>query len=481
MKCMEQESIRIAPSAALDRGARPRSSAKMAQMPVRKLLVDMGLPMMASMLGQALYNVVDTLFVSRIPDAAGVANAGELAINALTLAFPVQMLIMALGVGTGVGVNAVIARLLGMGEVRRAQQAAGNALFVSLLYCAAMVLFGLLGVGEFIRSQTANETVAAFGTTYAQIVSVFSLGTFGYMCLEKVTIAVGRTKITMASQIAGALTNIALDPILIYGWFGLPALGVEGAAIATVTGQFVSLVLIGWFYVGSNRILPIGPTDLKPSADLLKRLYRIGIPAIVMQILVPIVSYAMNLILGSVSESAVTAYGIYYKLQNFIFMPAYGLNNASIPIISFNYGAANRQRVLQAVRWALIYVTAIMAIGVVLLEGFARPIVSLFVVSADTEGLCAVALRLIAWGFFFAGVNIVLQGACQALGSGASSLVISLVRLAAVPLPVACALAQSAPLQAWVWLAIPLGEMAASAVAVAVTMLIYRRTAGGLD
>lgn len=448
---------------------------KMAAMPVPKLILNMGFPMMLSMLGQALYNVVDTFYVSRIPDSQGFANAGEMAINALTLAFPVQMLIMALGVGTGVGVNALISRLLGMKQKKQAENAAGNALFVTVLYFLAMFLFGLFGAEAFIRTQTNNRVIASMGVIYVRIISVFSLGTLGNMCLEKVTIATGRTKITMLTQIAGALTNILLDPVLIYGWIGFPAMGVKGAAIATVVGQFVSLILIGRFYLGKRQILSIHMKDFKPQKRILGELYRIGIPAIAMQILVPIMSYAMNLILGSISESAVTAYGIYYKLQNFIFMPGYGLNNASIPIISFNFGAEKKQRIAQTIRWALIDVTVIMLIGVILLEGFTEPIVSLFSVTDETEALCIMALRIIVWGFFFAGVNIILQGVCQALGNGNYSLIISLVRLIVIPLSAAFLLAKLPQALQVVWFSIPMGEFAASVIAAILTVSLYKR------
>jgi multidrug efflux pump len=453
----------------------------MAVMPVPKLILNMGLPMMISMLGQALYNVVDTFFVSRIPDSDGMAHAGELAINALTLAFPVQMMIMALGVGTGVGINALISRMLGMKRQRQAENAAGNALFVTLLYFLAMFLFGLLGAGAFIGSQTDNAAIARLGTEYVRIICVFSLGTLGYMCLEKVTIATGNTRITMLAQIGGAVTNILLDPVMIYGLIGFPAMGVRGAAIATVIGQFVSLIWIGTFFIKKDRIMTIRYSDLRPKAVILKELYRIGIPAIVMQILVPIMSYAMNLILVSISEAAVTAYGIYYKLQNFVFMPGYGLNNASIPIISFNYGAREKGRIRAAIRWALTDVTVIMAVGVILMEGRTRQIVSLFALSPQTEDLCVTALRIIVWGFFFAGVNIILQGVCQALGNGRFSLIISLIRLIAVPVTAAYFFSRTAQAQEIVWYAILMGEAAASLVAAVLTTRLYKQKTGKLE
>lgn len=448
---------------------------KMLAMPVPKLMMNMGLPMMISMLGQALYNVVDTFYVSRIPDTAGVIHAGEKAINALTLSFPIQMLIIALGVGTGVGINALVARYLGMKAKRQAENAAGNALFASCMYFLAMFVFGLFGAGTFIRSQTHDPVIAAFGTIYVRIISVFSLGSLAYMSLEKVMIATGRTKITMMTQMAGALTNIILDPILIYGWLGLPAMGVTGAAVATVIGQFVSLIWIGSFYLKKERFMAIRRSDLKPNAKLLRELYQVGVPAIIMQILVPIMAYAMNLILGSLSEAAVTAYGIYYKLQNFIFMPGYGLNNASIPIIAYNYGARKKRRIASAIRWALVDITVIMAIGVVLLAGFTQPIVSIFSVSAETSALCVQALKIIVAGFFFAGVNIILQGVCQALGNGTDSLIVSLIRFIAVPLPAAYVLTKTLRPAFWVWFSIPMGELAAAVVAVCLTLSLYKK------
>lgn len=444
-----------------------------------RLLISMGLPMMLSMLGQALYNVVDTFYVSRIPDSAGIQNAGEMAINALTLAFPIQMILMALGVGTGVGINALIARFLGMKDVQKAAHAAGNALFLSFCYFCVMFLFGMFGAGAFIRSQSDNPVIISFGISYVRIISVFSLGTLGYMCLEKITIATGRTKITMLTQFAGAITNIVLDPIFIYGWFGLPAMGVTGAAIATVVGQFVSLIYIGFFYLRKTPILAIHRQDFRPDRGIIRAIYQVGIPAIAMQLLVPIETYAMNLILGSISESAVTAYGIYNKLQNFIFMPAYGLNNASIPSISYNYGAGKRDRIGSLVRWALIYAMGIMGIGVILLEGWCRPILGLFAVTPETEEIGVRALRIIVAGFFFAGVNIILQGVCQALGRGQYSLIISFVRMILVPLPLAFVLSRTESAAWLVWFAVPAGEAAASAAAVLLFRKTYRETVTG--
>lgn len=452
----------------------PQSGNKMAVMPVKNLLLNMGAPMMISMLGQALYNVVDTFFVSHIPDTAQIADMGDKAINALTLAFPIQMLIMALGVGTGVGINAMIAKNLGCKDHEQASLTAGNAIFTALCYFVLIFLFGITASKAFIYSQTTDAVIAQMGTTYLRIITVFSLGTLGYMCLEKIVMGTGKTTITMLCQLAGAVTNIILDPIMIYGHFGCPAMGVAGAAWATVIGQFVSLIVIAVVYFRKGIGIDNGIRYIKPEKRTLGSIYSIGLPAIVMQILTPIMSYAMNLILGTISVSAVTAYGVYYKLQNFIFMPGYGLNNASIPIISYNFGAKNRERVSQAIRYGLLYVSGIMLIGIILLQIFAHPIVGIFSVTEESQQLCVLALRIITCGFFFAGANIILQGVCQALGHGSYSLMISLLRFIVLALPLAWVLSLSANAADVVWLALPVAEAGACAAAVLLTRRAYK-------
>ena len=446
----------------------------MAQMPVKKLLLNMGTPMMISMLGQALYNVVDTFFVSHIPDTAAVADMGDKAINALTLAFPIQMLIVALGVGTGVGINATVAKNLGQGDRKQASRTAGNAVFLALCYFTAMLLFGLTCSRAFIGSQTGDALIADMGTAYLSIITIFSLGTLGYMCIEKVVMGTGQTTITMICQLAGALTNIILDPIMIYGWLGCPAMGVTGAAWATVIGQFVSLIVIVVFCFKTDMGIGGMFRNLKPDGKTISAIYSIGLPAIVMQVLTPIMTYAMNLILGAISVSSVTAYGVYYKLQNFIFMPGFGLNNASIPIISFNRGAGDKGRVAQTIRCGLIYVSCLMLAGIVLLQVFAGQIVGMFSVSAESSQLCVLALRIITCGFLFAGANIILQGVCQTLGKGTYSLIISLLRFIVLALPLAWALSMLPNAADVIWAALPIAEAGACAAAVILTKKAYK-------
>lgn len=453
----------------------PQGRNKMAEIPIKSLLLNMGAPMMISMLGQALYNVVDTFFVSHIPDTAQIADMGDKAINALTLAFPIQMLIMALGVGTGVGINAMIAKNLGCGDREQASRTAGNAIFVTLCYFILLFLFGLTSVALFIHSQTTDMVIAEMATTYLRIITVFSLGTFGYMCLEKIVMGTGKTTITMICQLAGAITNIVLDPIMIYGLIGIPGMGVAGAALATVIGQFVSLIVIAVVYFKKGVGIENNIRYLKPNRQTLGSIYSIGLPAIVMQILTPIMSYALNLILGGISVSAVTAYGVYYKLQNFIFMPGYGLNNASIPIISYNFGAKNKDRVAQTIRYGLIYVSLIMLAGIILLQLFARQIVGIFSVTEESHQLCVMALRIITCGFFFAGANIILQGVCQALGRGGYSLIISLFRFIVLALPLAWMLSRMQNAASIVWLSLPVAEAGACVAAIGLTRRTYRK------
>lgn len=453
---------------------------KMGSTPVPRLLLGMAAPMMLSMIVQALYNVVDSLFVSYIPDTPELLHAGDMAVNALTLAFPVQMLILALCIGTGVGVNASLARSLGEGNREQAGRIAGNAIALSLGYYLLTLLFGLVGARAYLESQTSDPVVLAFSYSYLSIVTVCAFGSIGFMCFEKLLQATGKTTAAMAGQLVGSLTNLVLDPICIFGYFGVPAMGVTGAAIATVIGQCASFAVSLLLHFRCNREVPFRLALLRPRAGIILEIYRVGGPAIVMQSLTSVMTYGVNLILGAVSATAVTAYGVYFKLQNFIFMPAYGLNNASIPILSFNYGAKAAHRIRQTIRWGLGTVLVIMLAGMLLLQLGARPIVHCFSLSAEAVALCVTALRIITLGFLFAGVNILLQGVCQALGNGMYSLLISLVRMVIVVLPLAWLLSRLPNAVTWVWLAFPISELSACAVAGGLTLRLYRRRAAQL-
>jgi putative MATE family efflux protein len=431
--------------------------------------------MMISMLGQALYNVVDSYFVSHMPDTAVISDMGDKAVNALTLAFPVQMLIMALGVGTGVGINAGLARSLGMKKRDTASRTAGNALFISACYYIAILLFGIFGTRAFIHSQTADPVISEMAVTYLKIVTIWSFGTVFYMSLEKIVMAAGNTMITMIAQLAGAVTNIVLDPVMIFGLLGCPEMGVAGAAAATVIGQCVSLAILLFMHLRYNDSVDRSFRYLRPEAAVIRNIYSIGAPAILMQALTSFMTYGMNRILGSLSASMVTAYGIYYKLQNFIFMPAYGLNNASIPIISYNFGAQNKVRIRDTIKYAIIDVSVIMTAGILLLQIFPAQIVGIFSLTEESRALCITALHIVTWGFFFAGLNIILQGVCQALGNGMFSLFISLLRMLVIVLPLAAFLSAMPGGQTSVWFSIPAAEAAAGMAAILLTRKLYRK------
>ena len=448
---------------------------KMGSVPVPKLLLSMGAPMMLSMLGQALYNMVDTFFVSWIPDTAEVAQMGDKAINALTLAYPIQMLMIALMVGIGIATNTMLAQSLGQKDRERASRVAGNAMMISLCFFVVVFLFGLFGARAFIASQTRDSVVVELGTTYLRIVTLLSFGTIGYMCLEKVVMGCGNTKATMIGQLSGAITNIILDPILIFGLLGLPALGVAGAAWATIIGQFVSFFVIAYINFRKNKEVDSGLKYLRPHKVILKTIFTISFPATVMQVLTPVMSYGMNLILGTMSSFAVTAYGVYYKLQYFVYMAAYGLNNASISITAYNLGAKNKKRISLSIRYALTYVLIIMTVGVALLQIFARPLVGLFSIAEESTNLCIWAVHIASLGFFFGGANIMLSGICQALGNGIYSLIVSLLRYVVVALPLAYVFTLTVWGGTLVWAALPIAEAVACAVAALLTRKLYKK------
>lgn len=426
--------------------------------------------MILSMVGQALYNMVDAFFVSRIADTAQVAEMGDKAINALTLAYPIQMLMIAVVTGIGIGTNSLLAQSLGRKDRERASWIAGNAMMFCLCFFAVIFLFGLFGAQAFICSQTKDSVVVELGTTYLRIVTVFSLGAIGYMCLEKVVMGCGNTRATMIGQLSGVITNIILDPVMIFGL----SMGVAGAAWATIIGQFVSLFVIAYVNFFRNKEIDSGLKYLRPRKDTLKSIFTIGLPAIVMQILTPVLSYGLNLILGTISSYAVTAYGIYYKLQYFMFMAIFGLNNASIPTVSYNLGAKNQERIRQSIKFAVIYAVVIMAAGIVVLQLFARPIVGLFSVAEESANLAVWALHVITWAFVFSGINIILQGVCQALGNGVYALTVALLRQLVIVLPLAYVFSRTASAGALVWWSIPIAEVVGCAVAVILTRRLYK-------
>lgn len=395
---------------------------KMAVLPVKKLMLSMGIPMIISMVLQAVYNIVDSAFVSNM------AEGGEEALNALTLAFPLQVLMIAVGIGTGVGANVLIAKSLGQNKVETANKTAGNAIFLGIVICIVFMIFGLFGVKTYINSQTDNSVIAEMGIDYLSICCLVSFGMSLFAVFEKMLQASGHSLCSTIAQILGAVTNIILDPVLIYGLFGLPEMKVKGAAYATVIGQIVSFVTALIFHLKFNNSIRIGICHLKPDTGIIGRIYRIGFPAIISQALISVMTYGMNLILKDVSENMVTAYGLYYKIQQFLLFAAFGMRDAITPVTAFSYGMKNKQRIKDCVRFGHLFTSVIMFAGFIILEISAVPFSKVFGLSGETQTLCVSAIHIISAGLVFAGVNIAFQGIFQAMGSGTGSLAVSVCR-----------------------------------------------------
>ncbi len=426
---------------------------KMGIEPVGSLILKMGIPMILSMMLQAFYNIVDSYFVSSM------SGVGDAAVNALTLAFPIQALMVAMGIGTGVGVNSLLSKYLGMGDRERASRIAGNAIFLGICTYIIFLIFGLFFVNIYISSQTADPVIREMGCSYLKICTVLSFGSIIYMIYEKLLQGTGKTVLSTIAQVSGAITNIILDPIMIFGMFGCPAMGIEGAAIATVIGQVVSLIMGMIFHHTKNKEIETKSEYMIPNKAIIAAIYRVGIPAIIMQALMSVMTYCINIIFVRISGSVVTAYGIYFKIQQFVFFAAFGLNNAIIPIVAFNYGMRDKTRIKKAIRCGLLYNAAIMLAGAILLQIFGRQIIGIFDVSEEVKNLSIQAVRIITFGYIFVGANVIFQGVFQALGEGIKSLVISAIRLIIVVIPLAYFLTTLPGAENIVWAAFPIAEV----------------------
>ena len=404
-------------------------SNKMKDMPVNKLMIQMGIPMILSMALQAVYNIVDSAFVGNM------RQGSEAALNALTLVFPVQMLMVAVGIGTGVGTNALLALTLGQGNNKKAARVAGNSLFLGMIIYALCLLFGIFGVNTYISSQTADPEVISMGTSYLRICCVISFGIIFFSLFEKLLQATGRSLYSTIGQVVGAVVNIILDPIMIYGIGPVPEMGVKGAAYATVIGQVASAVLLFIFHMKLNKEFRHDVKYMKPDAKIIKEIYSIGLPAIIAQALMSIMVYAMNLIL-KFNASAQTAYGLFYKVQQFVLFLAFGLRDAITPIIAFAYGMGSRKRINDGIKFGLIYTAVLMIMGILITEIFPGAFASLFN-AGQSRAYFISAMRIISISFIFAGINVAYQGIYQALGGGVESLVISLLRQLIIILPLA--------------------------------------------
>lgn len=434
---------------------------KMGVMPVNRLLFSMSLPMILSMLVQALYNIVDSIFVAQI---------GETALAAVSLAFPVQNLIIAVSVGTGVGVNALLSRSLGEKNQETANLAAVNGIFVFFLSYLLFAVFGLFFARMYFTVQTSNPEIIEQGTIYLSVCSIFSFGIFLEIALERIMQSTGRTIYNMITQGLGAIINIILDPILIFGLFGFPRMGILGAAVATVIGQIIAMLLLLYFNIRKNSDVNLNMRRFRPDTAIIAEIYRVGLPSIIMQSISSVMTFGVNKILLLFSETAVSVFGIYFKLQSFIFMPVFGLNNAMVPIVAYNYGAARKDRIMKTIRSSVTAAVAIMLAGLVIFQIFPEQLLYLFDASEHMMGIGVPALRIISLSFLFAGYCIMIGSVFQALGNGVYSLITSAARQLVCILPAAWLFASVFGLHA-VWYAFPLAEI----ISVVLTTLLFRR------
>lgn len=423
---------------------------KMGTMPVNRLLLSMSLPMIISMIVQALYNVVDSIFVSFI---------SENALTAVSMAFPIQNLMISVGAGLGVGINALLSRSLGEKNQEKANQTAVQGIFLVAMSFLLFLLFGVFGSSAFMHSQTDISEILESGTIYLTICSSLSFAIFGQMTFERLLQSTGRTMYTMITQGTGAVINIILDPILIFGYLGFPKLGVAGAAIATVFGQFVAFLLAVFFNLRKNTDIQISFRGFRPHARILKEILAVGIPSIIMQAISSVMTFGMNKILFRFSPTAVAVFGAYFKLQSFVFMPVFGLNNGMVPIIAYNYGAGKRDRLIKTIKLSIAYAVGIMLAGLITIQLIPGSLLDMFNASPQMLEIGIPALRIISLSFVFAGYCIITSSVFQALGNGIYSMIVSIVRQIVILLPVAYLFSKTGVLSA-VWLAFPIAELA---------------------
>lgn len=423
---------------------------KMGVMPVNRLLVTMSLPMVISMLVQALYNVVDSIFVSKI---------NENALTAVSLAFPIQSLMIAVAAGTCVGINAVLSRSLGEKDYEKVNKCACNGITLMILSYFIFLLVGIFGVASFYRSQTSDIEIVQFGTDYLTVVCCFSFGIFMQFTFEKILQSTGKTFYTMITQGVGAIVNLILDPIFIFGYFGMPKMGVKGAAAATVIGQIIAGFLALYFNYAKNEEVKIDRSGLKIEGAIVKQIYMIGIPSMIMQAIGSAMTYGMNLILISFSSTATAVFGVYFKLQSFVFMPIFGMNNGLVPILAYNFGAGKKDRFMKAMKLGIMYAVILMLIGLAIFQLIPERLLSLFEASETMVEIGVPALRTISVSYLFAGFCIICGTVFQALGSAIYSMFVSIARQLVVLLPAAYLLSLAGNVN-YVWWAFPIAEIA---------------------
>ncbi len=429
---------------------------KMGSMNIKRLILTMSAPIVVSMMVQSLYNVVDSIFVAQI---------SEEAITAVSMAFPFQQLMMSVGIGTAIGVNSLLARNLGAKQFSQVNKIANNGLLLAFLSFIAFFMMGLLLSDKLITIQTDNQEIISHGPVYLRICLMGSLGIFTHLMFERLLQATGKTMYTMIAQISGALMNIILDPIMIFGWFGMPAMGLAGAAIATVISQYVGALVVAYLCIRKEKDIDIGFRYMKPDFKIIRDIYAVGIPSIIMISISSVTIFSMNQILAKFSITAVALLGIYFKLQSFIFMPVFGLNNGIIPIVGYNYGAGNKERMRETIFLGMRYAVTIMLIGTLIMMVFPDKLLGMFNASDQMMDIGRVAFRIICISFPFAAISIISIGVFQAIGKGTLSMIISIIRQLVVLVPLAYLFSLTGNLS-MVWWSVIIAELVAVSICV---------------
>lgn len=429
---------------------------KMESMNIKRLILTMSAPIVVSMMVQSLYNVVDSIFVAQI---------SEEAITAVSMAFPFQQLMMSVGIGTAIGVNSLLARNLGAKQFSQVNKIANNGLLLAFLSFIAFFMMGLLLSDKLITIQTDNQEIISHGPVYLRICLMGSLGIFTHLMFERLLQATGKTMYTMIAQISGALMNIILDPIMIFGWFGMPAMGLAGAALATVISQYIGALVVAYLCIRKEKDIDIGFRYMKPDFKIIRDIYAVGIPSIIMISISSVTIFSMNQILAKFSITAVALLGIYFKLQSFIFMPVFGLNNGIIPIVGYNYGAGNKERMRETIFLGMRYAVTIMLIGTLIMMVFPDKLLGMFNASDQMMDIGRVAFRIICISFPFAAISIISIGVFQAIGKGTLSMIISIIRQLVVLVPLAYLFSLTGNLS-MVWWSVIIAELVAISICI---------------
>lgn len=437
---------------------------KMGVMPVNKLLVSMSLPMMISMLVQALYNIVDSYFVAKI---------SENALSAVSLAFPIQTLMIAILGGSSVGLGTVLSHSLGEKKFKKVTEVANHGIFITIIIYLIFVLIGIFAIKPFFASQTKDTEILNFGMDYLQLICIGSVGLCGQFLFERLLQSTGKTFYTMITQATGAIINIILDPIFIFGLWGFPKLGVMGAAVATIIGQICAFLFAFYLNHKKNSEVKINLKGFSPSPYLIGQIYKIGFPSIIMQSIGSIMVYGMNQILMSFTSTATAVFGVYFKLQSFIFMPIFGLNNGMLPIMAYNYGARKKSRLISAIKLGMVYAISLMTVGFIAFQVWPRQLLNIFDASEQMLSIGIPALRIISLHFLLAGFNIIALSTCQALGKAVYSMITSICRQLVVLLPAAYILSRFGDVN-YVWWSFPIAEIVALIITAGFLIKTYK-------